>query len=265
MGRRPAGVRGVTPAARQPPGLGEVRALLHRDPWWSAYALGDLDPRRQPYCEWHVRGTSVALLYREFDAPILWAAGHADVLDELPDLRDCYLQVPEAFLAAVERRFTVDGIRPVHRMGLDPADLQPAPGTSAVEPLDESHEHEIRELYADGEATHEAPDFFWRSQLGDGTFFGVRQEGRLVAAGGTHLYSAEESVGAVGNVYTHRSHRNRGLASAITTAVARRLIERGTDTIVLNVRSENEPAIRVYERLGFQRHVRFLEGRGLRR
>lgn len=255
----------MTTTARTAPGLDEVRALLHRDPWWSAYALGDLDPRRQPYCEWHVRGTSVALLYREFDAPILWAAGNPAVLEALPEVDTCYLQIPEAFLGPVQRRFAVEGIRPVHRMGLHPADLRPPLGPSAVEALDESHEHEIRELYADGEAKHEAPDFFWRSQLGDGTFFGVRQEGRLVAAGGTHLYSAEESVGAVGNVYTHRSHRNRGLASAITTAVARRLIERGTDTIVLNVRSENEPAIRVYERLGFQRHVRFLEGRGLRR
>jgi len=255
----------VTTTARTAPGLDEVRALLHRDPWWSAYALGDLDPRRQQYCEWYVRDGSVALLYREFDAPILWAAGDPAVLEGLPDVDACYLQIPEAFLASVERRFTVEWIRPVHRMGIHPADLRAPRGPSAVEALDESHEHEIRELYADGEATHEAPDFFWRSQLGDGTFFGVRQEGRLVAAGGTHLYSAEESVGAVGNVYTHRSHRNRGLASAITTAVARRLIERGTDTIVLNVRSENEPAIRVYERLGFQRHVRFLEGRGLRR
>ncbi|MGE0463348.1 MAG: GNAT family N-acetyltransferase [Vicinamibacterales bacterium] len=251
----------MTPARRQAPHVDDIRALLHRDPWWSAYALGDLDPRRQQYCEWYVREASVALLYREFDAPILWAAGDPGVLDDLPDLRDCYLQVPEAFLAAVERRFTVDGIRPVHRMGLYPADFQPAPGTSVVEPLDESHEHEIRELYADGNATHEAPDFFWRSQLGDGTFFGVRHQGQLVAAGGTHLYSAEESVGAVGNVYTHRSHRGRGHASAITTAVANLLIERGTDTVVLNVRRENEPAIRVYERLGFRFHSSFREGR----
>ena len=67
-----------------------------------------------------------------------------------------------------------------------------------------------------------------RSQLGDGTFFGVRREGRLVAAGGTHLYSAAESVGAVGNVYTHRAYRGQGHASAVTSAIVRRLIERDT-------------------------------------
>ena len=109
----------VTPRSR--PHADEVRALLHRDPCWSVYALGDLDPRRQRYCEWHTRGSSIALLYREFDAPILWAAGEPDVLAALPDIEACYLQIPEAFLAAVERRINVDWSRLMHRMSLDPA------------------------------------------------------------------------------------------------------------------------------------------------
>ena len=82
-----------------------------------------------------------------------------------------------------------------------------------------------------------------------------------MAAGGTHLYSRDESVGAVGNVYTHRGHRGRGHAAAVTSAVAGELIARGTRVIALNVRSENLPAIRVYERLGFRFHARFFEGR----
>jgi ribosomal protein S18 acetylase RimI-like enzyme len=238
-----------------------IRALLHRDRHWSIYALGDLDPRRQQYCEWYTKGTSVALLYREFDAPILWAAGDPDVLDELPDLDACYLQIPETFLAGVEGRLKVTWSRLMHRMSLDAAHFVPHPRADAVEPLDLSHEEEIRELYADGQATHEEPDFFFGSQLGDGTFFGVRRDGRLVAAGGTHLYSAEECVGAIGNVYTHRAYRAQGHASAVTSAIVRRLIERGTYTIALNVKSENQAAIRVYERLGFRFHARFWEGR----
>jgi ribosomal protein S18 acetylase RimI-like enzyme len=242
-----------------------IRTLLHRDPCWSVYALGDLDPRRREHCQWHTRGSSVALLYHEFDAPILWAAGDPGVLEAVPDIDACYLQIPETFLAPVERRFAVDWSRLMHRMSLDPADFVPHDDVSAAEPLDEAHEHEIRELYADGAATHEEPDFFWRSQLGDGTFFGMRREGRLVAAGGTHLYSSAESVGAIGNVYTHRSHRGQGHASAVTSAIARRLIERGTRTIALNVKSDNQVAIRVYERLGFRFHCRFWEGQATRR
>jgi hypothetical protein len=85
------------------PDLTAIRTLLNQDPHWAVYALGDLDPRRQQYCEWHTRGSSVALLYREFDAPILWAAGDPDVLDAVPAIDACYLQIPETFLAPVAR------------------------------------------------------------------------------------------------------------------------------------------------------------------
>jgi ribosomal protein S18 acetylase RimI-like enzyme len=238
-----------------------IRALLQRDPCWSVYALGDLDPRRVHHCAWFTSGDSVALLYREFDTPILWAAGQPGVIDALPDLDACLLQIPESFLPAVATRFTVERSRLMHRMSLAPAAFTPHVGGLQAELLDERNEDEIRELNEDGRATGEDPDFFMRSQLQDGTFYGVRHHGRLVAAGGTHLYSGEESVGAIGNIYTHRAHRGRGCASAVTSAIARELIERGTRIIALNVKSENNTAIRLYERLGFRFHARFFEGK----
>jgi ribosomal protein S18 acetylase RimI-like enzyme len=238
-----------------------VRALLHKDPYWAVYALGDLDARRANHCDWFTHGDSVALLYREFGSPILWAAGDPAVLDAVPDVEDCHLQIPESFLPAVARRFAVEWSRLVDRMSLAPGALTPHHGHIDAERLDDRHEAEIRALYEDGRESGEEPDFFMRSQLQDGTFYGIRTGGLLVAAGGTHLYSRDESAGAIGNVYTHRAHRGRGLASAVTSAVARELIERGTRIIALNVRSENHGAIRVYERLGFQLHTRFFEGR----
>ena len=77
----------------------EIRALLHKDPYWSVYALGDLDARRAHHCDWFTHGDSVALLYREFDSPILWAAGDPAVLDAVPDVEGCHLQIPESFLS----------------------------------------------------------------------------------------------------------------------------------------------------------------------
>jgi ribosomal protein S18 acetylase RimI-like enzyme len=255
----------MTRSASSPPPLSNdtgIRARLHQDPYWAVYALGDLDPRRAHHCDWFISGESIALLYREFDTPILWAAGQPEVMEALPpELDACLLQIPESFLPAVARRLTVESSRLVYRMSLAPAAFMPYAGALQAELLDERHEDEIRELYEDGRATHEDPDFFMRSQLQDGTFVGVRHEGRLVAAGGTHLYSRDESVGAIGNVYTHRAHRGRGCASAVTSAIARELIDRGTRIIALNVRSENEAAIRVYERLGFRLHAPFWEGR----
>jgi predicted GNAT family acetyltransferase len=148
----------------------------------------------------------------------------------------------------------------VDRMSLAPPAFVPSPDEASTERLDDRHEAEIRELYEDGRQTGEEPDFFMRSQLQDGTFYGLRIEGRLIAAGGTHLYSGIESVGAIGNVYTHREHRGRGYGAAVTSAVVRELIRRSTGTIALNVRSKNDRAKRVYQRLGFRFHTRFIEG-----
>jgi ribosomal protein S18 acetylase RimI-like enzyme len=243
----------------------DIRTLLRRDPPWSVYALGDLDPRRARYCEWFTRGDSVALLYHEFDTPILFAAGDPCVLDALPDVASCLLQIPDSFLGPLAQRFAVTWSRPMHRMSLRAAAFAAIEDTAGVEPLGEGHEDEIRRLFADGRATGEEPDFFMRSQLHDGTFFGVRVDGRLVSAGGTHLYSPTEGVGAIGNVYTRRSHRHQGHASRVTAAIASLLLTRGTSTIALNVKEENAAAIRVYERLGFRFHARFREGHAARR
>jgi GNAT superfamily N-acetyltransferase len=207
----------------------------------------------------------VALLYREFDTPILFAAGDPDVLADVPEVDACLLHLPETFLPAVEQRFELEWVCPMLRMVLHPAGFAQPGGGALVEPLGSADEGELRELYADGRDDGEEPDFFMPTQLGDDTFFGVRADGRLAAAGGTHLYSAAESIGAVGNVYTRRSHRGRGLASAVVAAIVERLIARHTETIGLNVKAANAGAIRLYERLGFRGHARFWEGRAARR
>lgn len=237
-----------------------IRTLLRRDPCWSVYALGDMDPRRAAFCEWYRHGDSVALLYREFDTPILFAAGTPDVLEGVPDVDRCLLQVPEPFLDRLTARFSLDRSRRMRRMCLRHADFVWRGAGAMVEPLVTADEPEVRGLFADGRDTGDEPDFFMPGQMHDGTFFGVRHNGRLVAAGGTHLYSAPESVGAIGNVYTDRAHRGRGLASAVTSAIVRLLIERGTSTIALNVKPGNLAAVRLYERLGFRTHNHFLEG-----
>jgi predicted GNAT family acetyltransferase len=62
----------------------------------------------------------------------------------------------------------------------------------------------------------------------------------------------------VGNVLTHLDHRGRGYATAVTGAVTGELL-RFCDQVVLNVRSDNPPALLAYQRLGYTEHVRFEE------
>jgi ribosomal protein S18 acetylase RimI-like enzyme len=92
----------------------------------------------------------------------------------------------------------------------------------------------------------------------DGVFFGVSKGEDLIAAAGTHLMSREEGAAAIGNVYVRRDRRGRGLGRAVTAAVLHELA--GIETIGLNVRADNDAAIRVYESLGFVRHCDFREG-----
>lgn len=238
--------------------------MLRRDPYWSIYALGDLDPRRARFCEWFsdLESDSALLLYREFPMPIVVALGNPAILERIRDVPSpCFFQIPEHFLAALEAQRTLDWKRGMVRFRLETVDFRASTSNVAVSCLGPVDYDALSRLYADGDATGEAPDFFIRSQLDDGAFFGVRdaRSGELLAAGGTHLLSEAQSVAAIGNVYTARAHRGQGYASAVTSAIASHLLQRGFRTIALNVKRQNDAAIRIYEQLGFKRHCDYWE------
>jgi ribosomal protein S18 acetylase RimI-like enzyme len=94
--------------------------------------------------------------------------------------------------------------------------------------------------------------------IADGVYFGMRVNGQLVAAAGTHVVSPAARLAVVGNVLTHLEYRGRGFATAVTGAVTAELL-RSCDQIVLNVRADNPPAISAYRRLGYVEHARFEE------
>src|SRR5262249_23740781 len=156
-------------------------------------------------------------------------------------------------LSLLQPRYRVENEQTMWRMLLDPANFRPASPGGVVR-LSPDDVPALRRLYADGEAAGEAPDFFFPAMLGGGLFFGMREREELVAAAGTHLVAAAEGVGAIGNIYTRRDRRGRGLASRLTSAVAGELLRRGLPTVALNVNQRNAAAIHVYERLGFVRY-----------
>jgi ribosomal protein S18 acetylase RimI-like enzyme len=195
--------------------------------------------------------------------PVLTALGPADAC--APLWREALAQVPAAprvfAVCRPEHRAFVDAFSPfeeahaMFRMRLE-GDPVPEGETSRLGLWDLTA---LRALYEDGAARGEVPDFFDESMLERGVYHGVREEScGLLAAAGTHVATRE--VAAIGNVYTRRDARGRGLAGQTTAAVAHELRSRGTETIVLNVRQDNQTAIRVYERLGFVVHGPFDEG-----
>jgi predicted GNAT family acetyltransferase len=115
------------------------------------------------------------------------------------------------------------------------------------------------ELYNCRDGQEKEGTFFSPAQVVDGGYFGIRDNGRLVAAAGTHLINRCESVAAVGNVFCVPEYRGQGLGARVTSADVNALIKDGIQTIGLNVSPEN-PAAKLYYRLGFRKACLYIEG-----
>jgi ribosomal protein S18 acetylase RimI-like enzyme len=147
------------------------------------------------------------------------------------------------------------------RLAVDRSAFRPPqrPGP-AVERLGQDDLPLLLDLHAGYEASAFNPD-----QLRSGPFYGVRQGGALLAAGGIHALSVGHLIGAVGNFYTRPDARGRGYGTAIAAAVVGELLAGPCEDVILNVSADNAVAQRLYNRLGFRAHCEYLEGRVVRR
>jgi len=233
----------------------EIRTLLRADPVWSAYALCDLGPELFPKTAWFT--PDLTLVLHEYGTCILFAVGRRSLDEALGHVSwPCHLQVQDDAFDLLEVKLGIANVRTMWRMRWSHR-ASPRSGLQRPSRLGPADVPLLQRLYADGETAGEAPDFFMPSTVADGTYFGIREEGALVAAAGTHVLSREEGAAAIGNVYTRRDRRGRGYGRAVIGAVLGTLA--GIETVVLNVRTDNVAAIRVYESLGFERHCRFRE------
>lgn len=243
-----------------------IRQTLSTEREWSAYAIGDLEPALFEKCSWLVADgdtPAIALLFRAFDTPVLFTHGEqpaiGKVLDEIAHENRVFLSVKADVLQLLENSYAINDKQLMLRMVHRRSNKNPPTEYSATRLSLEDIE-ELEFLYADGISTKEAPDFFAEYMVEQGSFFGVFEGEELLAAAGTHLIAPAESVAAIGCVYTRRDCRGRGLASIVTGAVTADLLSREIETIVLNVKATNAGAIKVYERLGFEKYCEFYEG-----
>lgn len=231
-----------------------IRALLRRDPAWSAYALCDLAPTFFPFTQWFAPGPTLVL--HAYGTCIMLAMDSRSLPEAMAHVAwPFHVQARDDVFAEVRRLAHLDHDRRMWRM-LRTGEVGPLESPGVVS-LGRADIPALRVLYADGDATGEAPDFFIPSTVDDGAYFGVYEGPELVAAAGTHVLARQEGAAAIGNVYTRRDRRGRGLARAVTTAVLRALAD--VETVVLNVRHDNAAALALYETLGFSRHCLFHE------
>ncbi|MEV0272002.1 GNAT family N-acetyltransferase [Hamadaea sp. NPDC050747] len=78
-------------------------------------------------------------------------------------------------------------------------------------------------------------------------WYGIREDGRLVAVAADR---SANGVGLLAGIAVAPDQQGRGLGAAVTVAATRRLFTRYA-TVSLAVMSDNERAIKLYERLGY--------------
>jgi ribosomal protein S18 acetylase RimI-like enzyme len=260
----------AAPAVRQdaPRGLvvrpstdrGLLRDVLERDRIYAAYALCDLDDREFGRTRWGVAfaGSDPVAVVLEYAGlapqPVFVMgenAGIAAILRELIRPRAAYLAARTEHLSAVASIYRVEPGPPMVRMWVNRTTFRPYPAEVArLLPVEVG---DLNRLYQLGFTAWLPP-----SAVAEGVYYGIRVGGRLVSAAGTHVISQEARMGVVGNVMTHTDFRGRGYATALTGAVTADLL-RFCDQVVLNVRSDNPPALQAYAKLGYREHVRFEE------
>jgi ribosomal protein S18 acetylase RimI-like enzyme len=237
-----------------------LRTFLERDRLFASYAICDLEDREFARTRWGIatQGSEIVAVGMEYGGLTpqpMFVMGAADgisaILREVVRPRAAYLAARTESLPAVAQHYRVDPGPPMIRMWVDRARFQPAPAhTERLLPVEIG---ELNRLYQLGFAA-----WLPSSAVAEGVYFGIRVNGRLVAAAGTHVISRQARLAVVGNVLTHTDHRGRGYAKAVTSAVTAELL-RYCDEVVLNVRSDNPPAIAAYTHLGYLEHTRFEE------
>jgi RimJ/RimL family protein N-acetyltransferase len=254
IGRRSSAI------ARQTTDRALLDAFLGQDRLYAAYAICDLEEREFGRTRWGAAydGDDLIAVGMEYTGPTpqpLFVMGRPDgisaVLRDVIRPRAAYIAARTVMLPAVEAHYRVDPGPQMVRMWVDRSRFRPYPAT--VQRLLPVEIGELNRLYQLGFAS-----WLPSGAIADGVYFGMRVNGQLVAAAGTHVVSPAARLAVVGNVLTHLDYRGRGFATAVTGAVTAELL-RSCDEIVLNVRADNPPAINAYRRLGFVEYARFEE------
>lgn len=230
-----------------------------------AYQIGDLDEVHFGQSSWFgcldEQGEieAVLLIYDGLSLPVVFSSGTKGGTQTL--FKNCTLPARFQFQVWEEHRGALEGVhRPTDcnsmaRMALTREAFEPRATPVPVVGLGHRDTADIIKLYA-----HYPDNLFEPYQLGSGLYFGVREDERLVSIAGIHVLNEKYDLAAIGNLVTDPRCQGKGYASACTTRLLEALFER-VSLVTLNAQVENAAAMRTFERLGFQKHLLYFEGR----
>lgn len=230
-----------------------IRRMLERERAYAAYALAQLDPTLFPRNEWVLsscEGAQALLVHsRSGLGNALFAIGDPGALNAAlslhPGARFSFGSLRLEHRPVAERYYVLTRPQLMQRMAIEATDFEHAPGAAVR--LTEADVPQVNALYSlEGGQTA-----YTGAHMEEGLYHGVFEGGELVSIAGTHVVSRAEGVAVVGNVFTHPRHRSRGLATLATSAVTRELLG-FCNLVALTVEAANEPAVRIYTRLGYK-------------
>ncbi len=232
--------------------------FLQKEAGLQIYLTGDLDEFFWPKTQWYALKEmgelkSAALLYSGNNCPSLLCfqkKGKEFAMLLLKEIRHLlparfYAHLGEGFVDALGRENIVEHFGLNYKMVL--YEKVAPPGDDNIRRLGKHDLAEIRKLYSSAYPHN----WFDSYMLETGKYFGYFLKDELVGIAGIHVYSARYRVAALGNIAILPAYRNQKTGYKLTAALCCDL-QKNVDIIGLNVRSDNEYAIRMYEKLGFR-------------
>lgn len=170
-----------------------------------------------------------------------YAAGFDDLYEMLPPKRGVLYANPERVHIPSKWNVLVDieGVQMVHKK-MVPYDLSKL----NIIPLTQEN---VAEMVALAELTKPGP--FGTRTIEFGNYHGIFENGRLAAMAGQRMHV--DKFNEVSAVCTHHDFLGKGYATALTQHQVNIIYEQGYQPF-LHTRGDNDRAIRVYERLGFE-------------
>ena len=94
-------------------------------------------------------------------------------------------------------------------------------------------------------------NWFDNRMLETNKYYGYFVNEKLVGISGVHVYSSDYKVAALGNIATHPDYRGQQIGFKLTSKLCHDL-RKTVDTVGLNVKADNDFAIKCYKKVGFE-------------
>ena len=247
-----------------------IETYLRRNSALHIYELGDLEDFFWPYTQWFSSEdggeiTALFLMYYGKELPVVLALADGDKQGAhlgqllagsrrvLP--RRFYASLSLGLASSLAPDYELASRGPHLKMVLtDPSRLS-CVNTGQTVQLTPADEGEILALYSQAH-----PDSFFDPRMVEtGYYYGVWENGRLASVAGIHNCSPRYGVAALGNIATLPECRGRGFATQATGRLCQELLGE-VQTVGLDVRADNAPAVACYTTLGFIAVAEYEEG-----